>query len=103
MDSPYRFLFAAVFVIGAIGFFSVLFVVPPNYRFVPRRLALAARVLSCAVGLGYLVMAYLVTQGARSFPAVIYVLVACTTLNLIVLGIERPWSRLDRPGPPPRT
>jgi hypothetical protein len=100
MGSFGHIAFAGLLAIGAIGFFSVLFVVPPNFKYRPRRLALAMRALSCAIGCGYLVMAYLITLGTRSYPAVIYFLVVCTTLNLIVLAVERPWSRR---GPPATT
>jgi hypothetical protein len=102
MDSPYRFLFSALLGIGAIGFFSVVWVVPPNYAFIPRRLALAMRALSCAIGCGYLVLAYLVLQGAGSTGALVIVLVSCSTLNLVVLAVERPWSRRG-PSTTPRT
>ena len=94
MDSPYRFLFSALFGIGAIGFFSVLWVVPPNYAFIPRRLALVTRALSCAVGCGYLLLAYLVLQHASSMVTLVIVLFSCSILNLIVLAVERPWSTL---------
>ncbi len=102
MDSPFRILFSALLGIGAIGFISVVWVVPPNYAFIPRRLALAMRALSCAIGCGYLVLAYLVLQGARSTGTLVIVLVSCSALNLIVLAVERPWSRRS-PSPTPRT
>jgi hypothetical protein len=102
MDSPYRILFSALLGIGAIGFFSVVWVVPPNYKFIPRRLALAMRALSCVIGCGYLVLAYLVLQGASWTGTPVIVLLLCSTLNLIVLAVERPWSKRG-PSTTPRT
>ena len=102
MDSPYRFLFAALLGIGSLGFFSVLWVVPAYYKFIPRRLALATRTLSCVIGCGYVVAAYFVLQGARSLIAISVALIFCSVLNLIVLGVERPWSRPGQPSTTPR-
>jgi hypothetical protein len=96
MDSPYRFLFAAVFAIGAVGFFSVLWVQPAYYAFISRRLAVAARTLSCLIGCGYLVAAYLVVHDAGSLGAV-GVIAVCAFLNLFVLAVERPWLRRSQP------
>ena len=102
MDSSYRILFAALLGIGALGFFSVLWVVPAYYKLIPRRLALAARALSFAIGCGYVVLAYLVLLDPRPLGAFIFVLMFCSTLNLIVLGLERPWSRHAQPSTAPR-
>ena len=95
MDPAYRLLFAALLAIGAIGFLSILWVVPAYYAFIPRRLATFARVLYCAIGCGYIVAACFVLRGAPSQIAFSYVVIACF-LNLIVLAVERPWSRRDR-------
>lgn len=75
MDSPYRILFAALLGIGAVGFFSVLWVVPAYYTFIPRRLASITRVLYCAIGCGYIVVAYFALQGMPSLIAFSYVLI----------------------------
>ena len=91
MDSPYRYIFAAGFAVGAIGFLSVLWVQPAYYAFVSRRLAVATRTLSGLIGCGYLVVAYLMIRGA-SLSAV-GVLALCAFLNLFVLAVERPWLR----------
>jgi hypothetical protein len=96
MDPPYRILFAALLGIGAAGFFSVLWVVPAYYKFIPRRLALATRTLYCAIGCGYIGLAYIVLRDARPLGAFIFAVGFVSTLNLIVLAVERPWSRRDR-------
>ena len=102
MDSPYRFLFAALLGIGSVGFFSVLWVQPAYSKFIRPRLTLATRTLSCVIGCGYLVAAYFVLQGARSLIAFSFALIFCSVLNLIVLGVERPWSRRGQPSSTPR-
>ena len=96
MDPSYRILFAALLGIGSVGFFSVLWFQPPYYRFISRRLALAARMLSCLIGCGYLVAAYLMIHDAGSLGAV-GVIAICAFLNLFVLAVERPWSRRGQP------
>jgi hypothetical protein len=102
MDSSGHIVIAALLAIGAIGFFGVLWVVPAYYKFIPRRLALATRTLSCVIGCGYVVAAYFVLQGARSLIAISFALIFCSVLNLIVLGVERPWSRRGQPSTTPR-
>jgi hypothetical protein len=101
MDSPYRILFAALLAISSVGFFSVLWVVPTYYKFFSRRLIFVMRTLYCAIGCGYIVLAYFVLQDFRPVGAFIFVLVFCSTLNLIVLGVERPWSRRGQPSTAP--
>jgi hypothetical protein len=101
MDPTYRFLFAALLGVGSIGFFSVLWVVPAYYTFIPRRLASFTRVLYCAIGCGYVVAAYFVLQGVPSLNAFSYALISVSVLNLIVMAVERPWSRRDRQGTTP--
>ena len=91
MDSPYRFLFSALLGIGAIGFLSVLWVQPVYDAFVSRRLAVAARALSCLIGCGYIVAAYLILRNAGLNA--VGVLAICAFLNLFVLAVERPWLR----------
>jgi|GEM_PF-4854628 hypothetical protein len=60
------------------------------------------RALSCAIGCGYLVLAYLVFQGADSTGTLVIVLLSCSILNLIVLAVERPWSRRGQADTTPR-
>ena len=91
MDAQYRFLFAALLGVGAIGFLSVLWVQPAYYAFVSRRLAVATRTLSCLIGCGYLVAAYLILRDAGL--SAVAVLAICAFLNLFVLAVERPWLR----------
>ena len=93
MEPLYRILFAALLGVGAVGFFSVLWVVPAYYKFIPRRLALGMRTLSCAIGCGYIGLAYLVLQDPRPQGAFLFAVGFVSTLNLIVLAVERPWSR----------
>jgi UDP-N-acetylmuramyl pentapeptide phosphotransferase/UDP-N-acetylglucosamine-1-phosphate transferase len=96
MDSFVRIVIAVLFAVGALGFFSVLWVVPVRYKALSRRLALAMRTLSCVIGCGYLVAAYIEFRDGISFRF-FAVILACSFLNLIVLAVERPWSRRGQP------
>ena len=100
MDSSGRIVIAALLAIGALGFLSVLWVVPAYYRLIPRRLGLATRTLSCLIGCGYLVAAYAEFRAGVSLGAVA-VIGVCAFLNLLVLAVERPWSRRGQPVTPP--
>jgi hypothetical protein len=91
MDSPYRYIFAAGFAIGAIGFLSVLWIQPAYYAFVSRRLAVATRTLSCLIGCGYLVAAYLMARNA--LLSSVGVAGICAFVNLFVFAVEWPWVR----------
>ena len=101
MDLSYRVLLAALLGIGALGFLSVLWVVPAYYKFIPRRLELVTRALYCAIGCGYIGSAYLALRDARPIGAFVVVLMVVSTLNLVALAVERPWSRRDRQSRPP--
>jgi len=94
MDSPLvRVVIAVLFGIGAIGFLSALFVRPPWHKQLSPGLSVAMRALSCVIGCGYLVAAYVEFHAEHPLNAVTLIIVVCAFLNLIVLGVERPWSR----------
>ena len=98
MDSSHRLLLTVLLGVGAVGFLSVLWVNPEDYKLRSERVA---RVLYCAIGCVYVGAAYRGLRDGQSIDAFVVHLMIVTALNFVGLAVLRPWSRRDRKRRPP--